>query len=139
MPVIDSNDFTMSELHYKEVWTCHLSIVFSLSFALAWFNSMWSKLEQSVDAFIKARKELEEILMRKTFSLVLNLYNRRNHLCLHHSVRLRDNGFYYVLHIHSWHVFSFQTSVFFFFLLCSSISNAVSDLCHFMSLVLYFN
>lgn len=98
------------------------------SFALTRLDSLRSKLEQSVDAFIKARKELEEIFVRKTFSLVLNLYNRRKCLCLHHILRLRDCGF--LLHTE----YSLLTWLFLsdygcdIFLLCSFISKTVSYL-----------
>lgn len=46
-------------------------------FALTRLDSSWSKLEQSLDAFIKARKELEEMFIRQNRPLVLNLSNWR--------------------------------------------------------------
>lgn len=49
------------------IWTI-LNISFVLSFAWARLESLRSKLGQSADEFIKARKELEEIFVRKNFS-----------------------------------------------------------------------
>ena len=125
--IIYLNYFTLSELQYEDFWICRRPSATLISFALTRLDSLRSKLEQSVDAFIKARKELEEILVSKTFSLVLNLYNRRKCLCLHHITRLRADGFYYILNIHFWHGFSFQTKAFFSPLI-SSISNSVTYL-----------
>ena len=44
-----------------------LSLSLSLSLALLRLDSLRSELEQSVDAFVRARKELEEILVRGFF------------------------------------------------------------------------
>lgn len=89
-------------------------------------DSLQSKLEQLVDAFIRARKELEEILVRKYFSLVLNLWNRRKCLCLHLISRLRDDGFITPWIFTSDMAFPFGVAAcravcFFFFLISNSV------------------
>lgn len=99
------------------IWTCHCAIESHLTRFLLWpgwtpcdlnWNNQWMHSSRPGKSWRKYSWE--------TFSLVLNLYNRRKCVCLHHILGLRDDGSYYILNIHFWHGFSFQTTALIFFL-----------------------
>lgn len=78
-----------------------LTFVTPHSFTSTRLESLWSKLEQLADEFIRARKELEEIFSSRTSFSVSTIGIK----CLRHILRVKDEQmmvFYYILNINFW-------------------------------------